>query len=365
MRAPTRLTTAVRGAGAAAVDARGMPGGLAARSSTAGMPARPGAPAGRIARLRAARHAPHALLVALILPAALLAQTPPAAAPPPAAGTAQAPEGRGAAQGRGAPAQGRGPNFPQQQRKLADAAVLARGKGLYESSCAACHGIDLRGGQQGGPNLLRSQTLLSDQAGELIAPIITGGRPNPPAGAPPMPAFPLPPADITAVAEYLHSVLAQAGNQGRPPEGALVAPEQALVGNATAGQGYVTARCVSCHALADLKSVAARATDPRDLQNQWVAGGSGGGRGGRGGAGKPIAVTVTPASGPPVQGRLVRIDDFVVSMTLDDGTRRTFARNGADPKVEMRDPAAAHRTIVAVLADRDMHDVTAYLWSLR
>jgi len=305
-------------------------------------------------------------LAVLMLPAALIAQTPPAAVPPPAAGQAQAPEGRGAAQGRGAPGQGRGPNFPQQQRPLADAAVLARGKGLYESSCAACHGIDLRGGQQGGPNLLRSQTLLSDKAGELIAPIITGGRPNPPAGAPPMPAFPLAASDITAIAEYLHSVLGQAGNQGRPPEGELVAPEKALIGNAAAGQAYVASKCASCHAVGDLKTVAARATDPRDLQNQWVSGGGGGGRGGRGGASsKPIAVTVTPASGPPVQGRLIRVDDFIVSLTLEDGTRRTYVRNGADPKIDVRDPAAAHRALVPTLADTDMHDVTAYLWSLR
>jgi len=306
-------------------------------------------------------------LAALMLPAALIAQTPPVAAPPPAAGTAQAPEGRGAAQGRGAPGQGRGPNFPQQQRPLADPAVLARGKGLYESSCAACHGIDLRGGQQGGPNLLRSQTLLSDKAGELIAPIVTGGRPNPPAGAPPMPAFPLPPSDITAIAEYLHSVLGQAGNQGRPPEGEQVAPEQALIGNAAAGQSYVASRCASCHSVADLKTVAARATDPRDLQNQWVSGGGGSGRGGRGGGTppKPITVTVTPASGPPVEGRLNRVVDFIVSLTLDDGTRRTFVRRSADPKIETRDPGAAHRTLVPTLADSDMHDVTAYLWSLR
>ena len=84
------------------------------------------------------------------------------------------------------------PNFPQQQRPLADAAVLARGKGLYDSNCAACHGIDLRGGQQGGPNLLRSQTLLRDKAGELVIPIVRGGRPTPPAGMPPMPRFRFP-----------------------------------------------------------------------------------------------------------------------------------------------------------------------------
>jgi cytochrome c oxidase cbb3-type subunit 3 len=246
--------------------------------------------------------------------------------------------------------------------------VLARGKGIYESNCAACHGIDLRGGQQGGPNLLRSQTVLSDKEGELIAPIVQGGRPNPPAGAPPMPAFPFPPDDIKAVAEYLHSVLGQAGNQGRPPEGDLVPPEKALVGDASAGQAVFSARCATCHSVSgDLRAVASRVPDPRELQNLWVAGRAGGGRGGRGGGtpGHPVTVTVTPVSGPRLEGRLVRIDDFIVTLVQEDGSRRTFARNGSDPKVELKDPADAHRKLVPTLSDTEMHNVTAYLWTIK
>jgi cytochrome c oxidase cbb3-type subunit 3 len=298
-----------------------------------------------------------------VMPAALVAQTQPAAAPPQGAAQPQPPAGPGGAQGRG-----RGPNFPQQQRPLADAAVLARGKGLYDSMCSACHGIDLRGGQQGGPNLLRSQTLLSDKAGELVLPIVQGGRPNAPAGMPPMPAFPLPPDDIKAIAEFLHSVLGQAGNQGRPPGGETIPPEKILVGDAAAGQAFFAAKCNSCHSVTgDLKGVASRVADPRELQNLWLSGGGGGGRGGRGGGAQahPITVTVTPAAGPAIQGRLARIDEFVVSLVQDDGTRRTFARKGGEPKVELRDPAAAHRALVPTLADRDMHDVTAYLWTIK
>lgn len=287
----------------------------------------------------------------------------PAAQDPPAGG------GRGQ-QGRGAAGRGRGPNFPQQQRPLADAAVLARGKGLYESNCGACHGVDLRGGQLGGPNLLRSQLVLSDKGGELIVPVVKSGRLNPPAGAPPMPPFPLPDDDIKAIAEYLHSVLAQAGRQGRPPESETVPPEKVLVGDAAAGQAYFAAKCSSCHSIGgDLKGLAARVADPRELQNLWVSGG-GGGRGGRGRGGggddqRPVTVTVTPSSGAPVAGRLVRMDDFTVTVVQDDGARRTFVRKGNDPKVEVRDPSEAHRTLVPTLGDRDMHNVTAYLWTLR
>jgi len=305
-------------------------------------------------------------VVALVVPAALVAETQPVSFAQQAEPAAQTPPaGRRGAGGQG---QARGPNFPQQQRQLADAAVLARGKGLYEANCAACHGIDLRGGQQGGPNLLRSQTLLSDKAGELVIPIVRGGRPNPPAGMPPMPPFPFPDSDIKAIAEYLHSVLALAGRQGRPPVDATVPPEKVLVGDPGAGQAYFNARCSSCHSITgDLQHVASRAPDPRELQNLWLSGGGGGGRGGRrgGGEGRPVTVIVTPATGGTVQGRLSRIDDFIVTLIQDDGTRRTFVRSGAEPKVELRDPADAHRKLVAALADKDMHDVTAYLWTIK
>jgi cytochrome c oxidase cbb3-type subunit 3 len=118
----------------------------------------------------------------------------------------------------------------------------------------------------------------------------------------------------------------------------------------------------------DLKGVASRVADPRELQNLWVGGGGGGGRGGgrgRGGASSRAAVKVTPANGQTVEGRLVRIDDFLVTVLTADGARRTFPRAGSDPKVEISDPAEAHRKLVIALADKDMHDVTAYLWTTK
>lgn len=279
------------------------------------------------------------------------------------------PGGRGGAQ----PLDQQAPraNFPQQQRKAGDPAVIARGKGMYESICAACHGIDLRGGQQGGPNLLRSQVVLQDKEGELIAPIVQNGRPNPTLGTIPMPPLALPPDDVKAVAEYLHSVLARAERQGRPPvEGKPVEPERVLVGDARAGQAYFASRCTACHsATGDLQGLASRVADPRELQNLWVSGGGGRGGRGRGGRGadnaRPITVTVAPAHGTAVRGVLARIDDFTVSVILEDGTRRTFTRDGPDPRLDITDPAEGHRKLVPTVSDADMHNVTAYLWSLK
>src|SRR4051794_11445744 len=83
------------------------------------------------------------------------------------------------AQGPPPPAQGGGRRggggfVPGQQRPPADPALIARGKTIYGISCTGCHGADLRGGDLGGPNLLRSQVALSDRDGELIIPIIQG-----------------------------------------------------------------------------------------------------------------------------------------------------------------------------------------------
>ncbi|HET7697432.1 MAG TPA: c-type cytochrome [Vicinamibacterales bacterium] len=274
--------------------------------------------------------------------------------------------GRGAEQGRGRG----GSSFPAQQRQLADAAVIAKGKGIYETMCGACHGIDLRGGQLGGPNLLRSQTVLLDRRGELIGPVIVSGRPNPAPPAPAMPPFPMSPDDLTAVSEYIHSVLAQGGRQGRPPIDDTVAPERVLVGDPAAGEKYFQATCAGCHSTSgDLKGLASRVADARELQNLWVSGGGGGGRGGgrgRGGTSSRATVKITPTGGATIEGRLSRIDDFLVSVILADGSRRTFPRRTAtDPRIELNDPAEAHRRMVAALADKDMHDVTAYLWTIK
>src|SRR4051812_23016836 len=83
--------------------------------------------------------------------------------------------------------------FPAMQRPKADAEIIARGKVIFGVNCVACHGADARGGQLNGPNLLRSQLVLGDKEGELIAPVVQNGRPE--RG---MPAFPLAADDVKA-----------------------------------------------------------------------------------------------------------------------------------------------------------------------
>ena len=273
--------------------------------------------------------------------------------------------GRAGGQGPGgAGRQGGNPQatFPAQQRPLADPAVIARGSGLYGVHCRLCHGPDLRGGEMGGSNLLRSQLALNDQDGELIGPVITQGRQNP--GMPAMPAIPLPPEDQRAVAAYIHSVHATMRGQGSPPSGPAV-ELNILVGDAKAGEAYFKANCSSCHSpTGDLQGIATRFPNPVQLQNTWVAGGGGRGRG-AGSARRQATVVVTPQNGPKVEGRLDRIDDFMVLLTTPEGMQRSFSRSGEVPLVEVRDPMERHRRMLAVYTDRDIHNVTAYLVTLK
>jgi len=143
------------------------------------------------------------------------------------------------------------------------------------------------------------------------------------------------------------------------------------VGDAQAGKAYFDAHCASCHSITgDLKGIGAKYEgDPAGLQNTWVSGSAGfgrGGRGGRGGGGRKV--TVTMQNGQKIEGTLVREDDFLVVLTLPDGTRRSIAINNGVPKVEVEDPQAAHKKMVLELDDphdKNMHDVTAYLATLK
>lgn len=274
------------------------------------------------------------------------------------------------------PAGGRGRGtFPAQQRPLAAPDVIERGGTLYGINCRLCHGADLRGGDMGGVNLLRSQLVLNDQEGEQIYPVVHEGRNRP--GQPAMPPLPLSEPDVKAIAAYIHGVAATMAGQGGPPPGPPV-ELNIVVGDAAAGQKYFAANCANCHSAdGDLKGVATRYGTPMQLQNAWVAGGGGGGRGGRGGgrgggetaaparAPKPVTVAVTTANGQRFEGRLDRIDDFIVSLVQDDGTVKVFRRNGNVPAVQINDPLEGHKKLLVKYTDKDIHDVTAYLVTLK
>jgi cytochrome c oxidase cbb3-type subunit III len=250
-----------------------------------------------------------------------------------------------------APARGGGGGAAYPQRPPADPAVVARGKAIYDINCALCHGEDARGGDNG-PNLIRGDVVLNDQKGSLIGGVLQNGR-----QAEGMPKFDFTPAQISDISAFLHSfpVLGYDASRKRPPS--------IVVGDAKAGQAYFNSKCGSCHSAAgNLKGIATRITDARTLQQRWLMP-SGAGPGGA----PPVAatVTVTLGSGEKVEGRLGRIDDFTVNVIDASGGSRTIRRDGDVPKVEIHDPLQPHKELLKIYTDKDIHDVTAYMVTLK
>jgi cytochrome c oxidase cbb3-type subunit 3 len=217
--------------------------------------------------------------------------------------------------------------------------------------------------EKNGPNLLQSADTMMDKQGELVAAALVKKHD---------PVINLPDTDSAAISDYIHSIQATMGGQGSPPgRNPVGLTYNILVGDPVAGQAEFTKLCSSCHSVTgDLSGIASKYPDPRTLQNTWVSGSGGaGGRGGfgRGGGGGEQA-TVTMADGQKIDGTLVRKDDFLIVLTLPDGTRKSIPVDNGVPKVEVKDPQEAHKKMVLQLDDPDnknMHDVTAYLATIK
>jgi mono/diheme cytochrome c family protein len=238
--------------------------------------------------------------------------------------------------------------FPQHEK--ADQATIDRGKALYGVQCNFCHGSDARGGE-GGPNLLRSDLVLNDKNGELIAQVVQNGRGE-------MPKLDLTNEQVSDIAAFIHSFRVGGYDISR------MTPPSILVGDAAAGEKAFQAKCSGCHSgTGDLKGIATKYSNPKQLQNTFLMPG-GGGRGGRGG-GPPVTATVTMPNGQKEEGRLVRIDDFMVTLADADGIQHTIRRDGETPKVELHDPLKPHRDMLPTYTDTDIHNITAYLVTLK
>ena len=232
-----------------------------------------------------------------------------------------------------------------------DPAAFDRGAKAYTQYCAGCHGATGRG-SVGAPDLVRSILVLDDEKGILIAPILRDGRPD--AG---MPKLGLTEAQIADLVAWLHVQTFAAGHRS------TYAYQDVLTGDAKKGEAYFNATCKGCHsATGDLKGIGAR-YDAFALQARWLQP-----RGGRGAASSTkiaTSVTVTLPSGEKISGVLDRVDDFSVSLHDSSGEYRSFTREGSTPKVEIHDPLKPHLDLLAKYTDPDIHNVTAYLVTLK
>ena len=244
--------------------------------------------------------------------------------------------------------------FPR--RPAAEPASIARGGVAYKTNCAYCHGADARGGENGGNNLLRADVVMKDQSGELLQPFLAGS-------SIPDHTFRFSPTEATELAAFVHDFRLNSRDPGR------MRPATIVVGNAKAGETYFKAKCSTCHsATGDLKGIATQISDPTTLQQTWLMPLVTGPRAGAPVEGikvPPMTVTVTLAAGEKLEGRLGRVDDFLVSVIQADGPSRTIRRDGNTPKVEIHDPLKPHKDLLPIYTDTEIHTVTAYLVTLQ
>jgi cytochrome c oxidase cbb3-type subunit III len=237
-----------------------------------------------------------------------------------------------------------------------DPAAAERGKKTFAPKCGFCHGADASG--KSAPDLIRSQLVLHDEGGNLIGPVIHNGRPE--RG---MPAFPdLTNEQIADIATFLRLRKQETSNRF------AYVIQGLLTCNAKAGEAYFNGegKCSTCHSSSgDLAGIATR-FEPVDLQRRFLSPGPSLLDMFMGKKSKPLPpakVTIRLSSGQTVSGTLVRQDEFAVEMKDASGWHRSFSREGA--QVEIQDPMSFHREQLAKYSDADMHNLLAYLETLK
>jgi cytochrome c oxidase cbb3-type subunit 3 len=263
--------------------------------------------------------------LSLFTAASLAAQTPPSAAPRP------------------------GGNMLI-SRAVPDPASVERGQKVFSANCGFCHGTSAQGGDSG-PDLVRSPLALNDERGDKIGPVIEQGRPS--KG---MPAFHLPADQIQDIAAFLRS------RQQAAIDRNAYTILNVVTGDRQKGREYFngTGRCNTCHSpTGDLAGIAKK-YDAVTLQSRFLYPRA------PPGDSQPVRpqVTVTLASGQSFTGPLDYLDDFNVSLRDGSGEYHSFARD-ARLRVEVHDPLAAHAELLKKYIDADIHNLLAYLVTLK
>jgi cytochrome c oxidase cbb3-type subunit 3 len=270
------------------------------------------------------------------------------------AGALHAQRGRGAGAAPAAP-QGRGQGSPASRRPPQTATPQAyppeqidAGRTRFGAQCGFCHGRDAAGGE-GGPDLTRSDLVAADVRGDRISPVVRMGRQG-------MPPFNLSDSDLAAIVAFIHDQKTQADSAVGGRRSVDVADLQ--TGNAAAGKRYFDTACARCHsATGDLAGLATRLQGLALLQRMLYPSGA------PRDPGRAAQATVTLASGQVVTGRLAYRDEFTIALTDASGWYRSWPTKQVRFTVD--DPLQAHVEQLGKYTDADMHDVLAYLQTLR
>jgi len=223
--------------------------------------------------------------------------------------------------------------------------AVERGQKSFQQSCGFCHGPDATGAR--GPDLVRSPLVAHDVKGDKVGEVIRLGRPD--KG---MPAMALADEQVQDIAAYLHARAAEALNSNGVSRTYPI--EKLLTGNADAGKTFFNAGggCKNCHSPAgDLAAIGTKYS-PVDLQSRMLYP-----------RGQHTIAVVTLPTGEQVKGPVEHADDFVVALRDGSGWYRSFSRDHV--KVEFEDPLAAHRELLDKLRPADIHNLFAYLESLK
>jgi len=231
---------------------------------------------------------------------------------------------------------------------------IRAGETRFASQCGFCHGRDAQGGESG-PDLTHSALVAEDMRGDKIGPTIRSGRP-----AKGMPAFTLPDSDVAAIVAFIHDAKtkAEAESGGRRS----VDVDDLQTGNLEAGKRYFNGSggCAKCHSIAgSFATIGARFQGLALLQRMLYPTS---GRG-PGAAPAPPTITVIPANGQQVTGKLAYRDEFTISLIDSDGWNRSWPIGTV--KIDGEDPLRAHAELLGRYSDQDIHDVFAYLQTLK
>jgi cytochrome c oxidase cbb3-type subunit III len=241
-------------------------------------------------------------------------------------------------------------------KQIVDSEAAERGKAIYTSDCASCHGPLARGTAKGA-DLVRSVVILHDRYGNMLGPYVVHTHPALQGTA----AASLTEDQIKDLSHFLHQQVEDTLRSG-PYTKVL----NALTGDAQAGAAYFNGAggCASCHSITgDLAGIASK-YDPPTLQQRLlfprtVALGHGPVT-----APKPVIVKVTLEDGESVSGTLVHIDDFNIALRDSDGTYHSWERT-PQLRIERNDPYAAHDELLDKITDADIHNLVAYLETLK
>jgi cytochrome c oxidase cbb3-type subunit III len=243
-----------------------------------------------------------------------------------------------------APASGRvpgsQPNYPPE--------TVNRGRAQFEKNCSFCHGAAATG-TSNGPNLILSAIVRHDQNGNSIGPVVRQGRPD--RG---MPAFNLSDSEISDIVAFLHARMAASDLRSATRSLSDYALDKLLTGKPEAGRAFFfgAGKCSTCHSpTGDLAGIAKR-YPPQTLETRMLYPQD-----------SHQAATVTDKSGRDWKGSIVLLTNFDVAIRDSAGWYRSWSLDSVRLKID--DPLAGHLMLLSQYSDAEIHDVFAYLETLK